>query len=105
MYLSQSPTNNFRLSFSSTIFVFAHKISFVLFNAFISALRVFHGINILEINLNALNLFRNSLTLFSIISLLSIIFTILIFYPIKWVYFFIVNGFDYEKYERITLNE
>ena len=105
VYLSQSPTNNFRLSFSSKFFVFAHKISFVLFNAFISALRVFHGINILEINLNALNLFRNSLTLFSIISLLSIIFTILIFYPIKWVYFFIVNGFDYEKYERITLNE
>ena len=105
VYLSLSPTNNFRLSFSSEFFVFAHKISFVLFNAFISILRIFHGINILEINLNALNLFRNTLTLFTIINLLSIFFTAFIFYPIKWVYSFIVNGFDYEKYEIISFNE
>jgi len=105
VYLSLSSTNNFRLSFSSKLFVFSHKISFVLFNAFISALRVFHGINILDIHLNALNLFRNTLTLFAIISFLSILFTVFIFYPIKWVYFFIINGFDYEKYETISINE
>ena len=104
-YLSLSSTNNFRLFFSSKFFVFSHKISFVLFNVFISALRIFHGINILDIQLNALNLFRNSLTLFTIISLFSIFFTVFIFYPIKWVYFFILNGFDYEKYERISINE
>ena len=105
VYLSLSPTNNFRLSFSSEFFIFAHKISFVLFNAFISILRIFHGINILEIHLNTSNLFRNSLTLFTIINLLSILFTEFIFYPIKWIYSFIVNGFDFEKYERISFNE
>lgn len=105
VYLSLSPTNNFRLSFSSNFFVFAHKISFVLFNSFISILRIFHGINILEINLNVSNLFRNSLTLFTILNILSIFFTAFIFYPIKWVYSFIVNGFDYEKYQRISFNE
>ena len=99
VYLSQSSRNNLRLALSSEIFVFVHKISFILFNIFFSVLEIFHSINILEIHLNTLNLIRNTITLYSIICLLSILIAVFIFFPIKWIYFFIINGFNYDEKE------
>jgi hypothetical protein len=96
VYLSQDEENNVRLYLSSEIFIFMNKISFVLFNMFLSILRIFHGINILGIHLTTLNVIRNSFTLFIIILLISIIFIILIFIPIKWIFFFLMNGLNFE---------
>ena len=98
-YLTTSSKGIFKITFSSEFFIFGHKISFVLFNAFYSILRFFHGISILEIYLSTLYLFRNTLTLFTISCISSIFFVAFVFYPIKWIYFFIFNGKKYEYNE------
>ena len=93
-YLTLNPNNTFKIIFSSDLFLLGHKISFILFNSFYSFLKFSHGINILEIYLSTLYIVRNTVTLF-IESILSVIFfSVLIFFPIKWIYFYIINGFD-----------
>ena len=98
-YLTTSSKGIFKIILSSELFMFGHKISFVLFNSFYSILRFFHGISILEIYLSTLYLFRNALTLFTISCFSSILIVALCFYPIKWIYFFILNGTKYENDE------
>ena len=95
-YLTTSSKGIFKIILSSELFMFGHKISFVLFNSFNSILRLFHGISILEIYISTLYLFRNALTLFTISCFSSILIVALCFYPIKWIYFFILNGTKYE---------
>ena len=94
IYLTLNPNNIFKIILSSDLFILGHKISFILFNSFYSILKFSHGINILEIYLSTLYIVRNTVTLF-IESILSVIFfSVLIFFPIKWIYFYIINGFD-----------
>ena len=100
IYLTTSSKSIFKIALSSELFIFGNKISFVLFNSFYSILRFFHGISILEIYLSTLYLFRNALTLFTISNITSIIIVVLIFYPVKWIYFFILNGAKYEYNEN-----
>ena len=99
IYLSQDEGEFFRIYLSSEFFVFVNKISFIFFNTFLAFLRIFHGINIYEIHLTIINVIRNSITLLLIICLFSIFFSILVFTPIKWIYFFIMNGLNYEDNE------
>ena len=96
VYLILNPNNIFKIIFSSDLFILGHKISFILFNSFYSILKFSHGINILEIYLSTLYIVRNTVTLFAESIISVIIFSALIFFPIKWIYFFIVNGFNYD---------
>ena len=97
VYLSQDEENNFKIYLSSQFFIFVNKISFILFNIFFTTLRIFHGINILGIHLTVINVIRNSFSLYFISIFASIVFFIFIFAPIKWIFFFITNGLDYEQ--------
>ena len=53
----------------------------------------------LGIELSTINLYLISISLYIILCFIVITFAISIFYPIKWIYFFIINGFNYDKYE------
>jgi len=97
IYLTLNPNNIFKIIFSSDLFILGHKISFILFNSFYSILKFSHGINILEIYLSTLYIVRNTVTLFTESILSVIIFCVLIFFPIKWIYFYCINGFDYDE--------
>jgi hypothetical protein len=90
IYLTLNPNNTFKIIFSSDLFILGHKISFILFNSFYSILKFSHGINILEIYLSTLYLVRNTLTLFTESILSVIIFSVLIFFPIKWIFFLLL---------------
>ena len=98
IYLSSNPRSIFRIILSSNLFIFGHKIYFVLFNTFYSVLRFSHGLSIIEIYLSTLYLIRNTLTLFSIAIFIVIIISILFFFPIKWLYFFISKGLQYNEF-------
>ena len=97
VYLSQDEESNFKIYLSSQFFIFVNKISFILFNIFFTTLRIFHGINILGIHLTVINVIRNSFSLYFISIFASIVFFIFIFAPIKWIFFFITNGLDYDQ--------
>ena len=99
VYLSLNSENALSVVLSSEFIFFINKLSFILFNIIIPSLKVFHGINILGIYLSTINLFLISSSLYIIICLIVIVFAISIFYPIKWIYFYIINGFDYDEYE------
>jgi hypothetical protein len=99
IYLSLNSEHVLRVFLTSEFFYFINKISFILFNAIIPSLKVFHGINMLGIELSTINLYLISISLYIILCFLVIIFAISIFYPIKWIYFYIINGFDYDEYE------
>ena len=96
IYLSQNERNFLRFALSSDFFVFVNKIAFIFFNIFSGVLRVFHGISILEIHLEVINIMKNTTNLFLIICLFSVISAIIIFIPIKWITFFISNGFNFD---------
>ena len=94
-------TNGFlRNILSSEFFIFSHKISFVVFITFISVLNFFHIIGLMEINLGNFPIFLNSITLFIVTCLISIIFTCLFLFPVKWINFFIFNGINTEEYKE-----
>ena len=99
IYLSSNSRSLFKIVFSSNMFIFGHKIAFILFNSFYSILRFFHGISIMELYISTFYLFKNTLTLFVISCLFSILIVIIVFFPIKWIYYFIWNGFTNEYYE------
>ena len=99
MFLNSNPQSLFRIIFSSNLLVFGNKIAFVLFNSFYSILRFFHGISIMELYMSNLYLFANTLTFFVISILFSIFIVVVIFFPIKRIYFFISNGFKDEYFE------
>ena len=95
-------TNGFiRNVLSSEFFIFSHKISFVVFITFIYVLNFFHIIGLMDIYLANFPIFLNSITLFIVTCLLSIIFTCLFLFPINWIYFFIFNGINSEEYKEI----
>lgn len=96
IYLSQKERNFFRFALSSDFFVFVDKIAFIFFNIFSGVLRVFHGISILEIHLEVINIMKNTANLFLIICVFSVISAIIIFIPIKWITFFILKGFNFD---------
>ena len=98
IYLSLDEESNLKIYLSSQFFIFVNKISFILFNIFHITLRIYHGIKILGIHLAIINVIRNSFSLYFINILFSMIFFILIFLPIKWIYFFVINGLDYENH-------
>lgn len=100
IYLTSSQ-NMSKIIFSSNLFIFGHKISFVLFNIFHSNIRLIHGISIMEINVSTLFLIKNTLVLFCFSCFFSIIITILFFFPIKWLHLFIWNGCSIEKDELV----
>ena len=97
-YLSLNSESTLRIVISSEFIFFINKISFILFNTIIPSLKIFYGINMIGITLETLNLFLSSISLYIIICLLVIIFIISIFYPIKWIYYFVINGFIYDEY-------
>ena len=88
---------NSESTLSSLLLFFVNKISFLLFNIIIPCLKIFYGINIVGIFLSTLNLFLSTISLYIIICLIVILFSICILYPIKWIYFFIVKGFNYDE--------
>ena len=98
IYLSLNSESTLRIVISSEFIFFINKISFILFNAIIPSLKIFYGINMVGISLATLNLFLSTISLYIIICLLVIIFIISIFYPIKWIYYFVINGFIYDEY-------
>ena len=100
IYLTSSQ-NMFKIIFTSNLFIFGHKISFILFNIFHSNIRLIHGISIMEINISTLFLIKNTLVLFCFSCFFSIIIAILFFFPIKWLHLFIWNGCSSEKDELI----
>ena len=85
---------------SSEFFNFFHKISFSLFISFYSILNFFHAIGIMEIYLMPFSVFTNTLILFVISCLLSIIFTCVLFFPIKKLYLYTVKGFYHKDFEE-----
>ena len=97
--LSYNSENTLSVVLSSEFIFFINKLSFILFNIIIPSLKVFNGINILGIYLSTINLYLISMSLYILICLIVITFAISIFYPIKWFYFYIINGFDYDEYE------
>ena len=99
-YLS-SDSNFLRNILSSEFFIFTHKISFIFFISFVSILHFFKIIGLMENYLNNYSMFTNSITLFFITCLASIILTCLFAFPIKWLYYFIFNGFNTEGYKEI----
>lgn len=54
----------------------------------------------MEINLGNFPIFLNSITLFIVTCLISIIFTCLFLFPVKWINFFIFNGINTEEYKE-----
>ena len=99
IYLSLNSEHALKMFLSSEFIFFINKISFIIFNAIIPFLKVFYGINMLGIELSTANLILISISLYIIICVIMIIFAITIFYPIKWIYFFLVNGFNFDEYE------
>ena len=99
IYLNHNSTNIFRIALSSEFIFFINKLSFIIFNIIVPSLKIFHGINIIGIYLSTINLILISLSLYIIICAFVIIFSISIFYPIKWMFFFIMNGFNFDEYE------
>lgn len=55
----------------------------------------------MEILLKNFSVFKNSLTLFLISIIFSIVFSCAILFPIKWLYLFISHGFKTEEYKQI----
>ena len=98
-----SDNNSLKNILSSEFFIFSHKISFVFFISFVSILHFFKIIGLIDNYLINSSMFTNSITLFFITCLFSIIITCLIAFPIKWLYFFIFNGFNTEDYKEILL--
>ena len=99
IYLSLSSESYFRIVISSDILVFINKISFITFNTFLTFLKIFHGFNIQTVHLSTLNIILSSLSSYFNIICVIIIFTITIFFPIKWIFYFITKGFNYNEYE------
>ena len=87
---------------SSEFFLFIHKISFVFFITFISILDFFHAIGLMEIYLIVFSIFTNTMILFIISCIISILLTCLFLFPIKWVYLYALNGFYNEDYKYIS---
>ena len=100
-YLCESANNFFRSILSSRFFIFVHKISFVWFISFVSFLNFFHTIGLMEVYLMNFSMFANSITLFIITFLISFIFTCLFLFPLKWIYLFIMKGFNNEEKNAI----
>ena len=100
-YLCSDSNNFLRNILSSEFFIFTHKISFIFFISFVSVLNFFKIIGLIENYLINYSMITNSITLFFITCLVSIIFTCLFAFPIKWLYFFIFNGFNSEGYKEI----
>ena len=97
IYLSLSSESTVRIVISSEFLIFINKISFILFNIIIPSLKIFYGINMIGIILSTVNIILSSIGLYIITCFLVIIFIISIFYPIKWIYYFIINGFTYDE--------
>ena len=99
LYLSLNSESILRVIIYSDFLFFINKISFILFNIIIPSLKIFYGINIVGIYLSTQNLVLSTLSFYIIVCLIVILFTIFIFYPLKWIYFFIINGFNYDELE------
>ena len=99
IYLSLSSESFFRIIFSSDLLIFINKISFITFNIFLTFLKIFHGFNIQTVNLSTLNIILSSFSSYFNILCIIIIFTITIFFPIKWIFYFTIKGFYYDEYE------
>ena len=99
IYLSLNSESTLRIVISSETLFFINKISFVLFNMIIPSLKIFYGINTVGIVLSTVNLFLTTISLYIIISFMAVLFAISILYSIKWIYFFIIKGFNYDEYE------
>ena len=100
-YLCLDANSFFKNILSSEIFSFSNKISFILFISFYSVLYYFHILELMEIFLSNFSIFKNSLTLFFISCIISIVFSCMIHFPIKWIYLFICHGFKNEEYNQI----
>ena len=100
-YLCLDNNTFFKNLLSSEFFIFSNKISFILFISFYSVLYYFHIGEIMEILLKNFSVFKNSLTLFLISIVFSIVFSCVILFPIKWLYLFISHGFKTEEYKQI----
>ena len=83
--------------FSSEFFNFVNKISFTFFISFISVLYYFHILGFMEIYLTPFSVITNTIILFLIACLLSIIISCVLFFPIKKIYYYITKGFDDKK--------
>ena len=101
LYLCLDNNSFFRNLLSSEFFSFSNKISFILFISFYSVLYYFHISELIEIFLSNFSVFKNSLTLFFISCILSIVFSCMIHFPIKWIYLFICHGLKNEEYNQI----
>ena len=101
LYLCLDNNSFFRNLLSSEFFSFSNKISFILFISFYSVLYYFHISELIEIFLSNFSVFKNSLTLFFISCILSIVFSCMIHFPNKWIYLFICHGLKNEEYNQI----
>ena len=101
-YLCSNINNVFANALSSEFFLFSYKISFVFFIIFFSLLNFFHAIGLMEIFLQVFSIFTNTMILFIITNLVSICFTCLLLFPLKWLYLYALNGFNNEEYKVIS---
>ena len=101
-YLCSNISNVFTDVLSSEFFLFSHKISFVFFITFFSILNFIHAIGLMEIFLENFSLLTNTMILFIISNLVSICFTCLLLFPLKWLYLYAINGFNNEEYKVIS---
>ena len=99
IYLSLSEESFFRIVFSSKLLIFVNKIPFIAFNIFLTFLKIFHGFNTQTVHLSTINFISSSFSLYFNIICVLIIFAIAIFFPIKWIFYFITKGFNYDEYE------
>ena len=98
------PTDSFiKICLSSEIFNFVNKISFVFFITFGPILNIFHSVGVMELYLYAFLIYTNTVILFVITCLFSIFLSCSLFFPIKWIYLYITEGFDSEKLTEIHL--
>ena len=101
-YLCSNINNVFANVLSSEFLLFSHKISFVFFIIFFSILNFFHAIGLMEIFIQVFSIFTNTMILFIITNLVSICFTCLLLFPLKWLYLYALNGFNNEEYKVIS---
>ena len=100
-----SPDNNLKLVLSTEFFTFVNKISFMFFISFGSILNLFHAAGIMEVYLYPFLIYTNTLILFVITCLLSIILSCSLLFPLKWIFLYATEGFKTKKIEDIHLYE
>ena len=96
-----SDTSIFKTVLSSEFFNFFHKISFCLFISFISVLYFFHVIGIMEIYLRPFSIIANTVILFIVSIVISIIFSCFLFFPIRKLYLGITKSKGFEDDEDL----